>query len=115
MASLSLVIASFCNSIAMDNIGWRYYIVFCVILALIVVNTYFFFPETKGYSLEEVAILFDGEKAADPEADITDREIDDSEMLLTDKKPDFEHVEEVSSHWNPSYHKLYSWLDQLYW
>lgn len=98
MASLSLVIASFCNSIAMDNIGWRYYIVFCVILALIVVNTYFFFPETKGYSLEEVAILFDGEKAADPEADITDREIDDSEMLLTDKKPDFEHVEEVSSH-----------------
>ncbi|KAL6020739.1 hypothetical protein ACI3LY_004159 [Candidozyma auris] len=98
MASSSLVIASFCNSIAMDNIGWRYYIVFCVILALIVVNTYFFFPETKGYSLEEVAILFDGEKAADPEADITDREIDDSEMSSTDKKPDFEHVEEVSSH-----------------
>lgn len=60
----SLVIASFCNSIALDQIGWKYYIVFCVLLALICLNTYFFFPETKGHSLEEIAEIFDGDNAA---------------------------------------------------
>lgn len=57
----SLIIASFCNSIAMDNIGWKYYIVFVVLLVIICLNTYFFYPETKGYSLEEIAKIFDGE------------------------------------------------------
>lgn len=97
MTAISLIISSFCNSIAMDRIGWHYYIVFCVLLALIVVNTYFFFPETKGHSLEEVALIFDGEQAVDLEAEITDRETYHSEMLLADKKPDVEHVEVINS------------------
>ncbi|KAG7693935.1 hypothetical protein KL929_004036 [Ogataea haglerorum] len=57
----ALLIAAFCNSIAMDRIGWRYYIVFCCILGALVVNTYVFYPETKGYSLEEISRVFDGE------------------------------------------------------
>jgi hypothetical protein len=60
----SLVVLSFVNPIALDNIGWRYYIVFCVILAFIVATTWFYFPETKGYSLEEIAEIFDGENPA---------------------------------------------------
>lgn len=60
----SLIIASFCNSIAMDNIGWKYYIVFCVLLVIICINTYLFYPETKGYSLEEIAKIFDGEASS---------------------------------------------------
>jgi MFS family permease len=56
----SLVIAAFVNPIGLDNIGWRYYIVFCCFLVVFLVVTYLLFPETKGYSLEEIAVLFDG-------------------------------------------------------
>lgn len=57
---ISLVIAAFVNPIGMENIGWRYYIVFCCFLTVFLAVTYVFFPETKGRSLEEVAELFDG-------------------------------------------------------
>lgn len=59
----SLVIAAFVNPIGMENIGWRYYIVFCCFLVVFLAITYFFFPETRGYSLEEIAEIFDGPDA----------------------------------------------------
>lgn len=67
----SLIIAAFANPIGMENIGWKYYIVFCVLLAVFFLVTFFFFPETKGYSLEEIAKIFDGEDAVD-EAKVRD-------------------------------------------
>ncbi|KAF4125463.1 Sugar transporter [Geosmithia morbida] len=59
----SLVISAFTNPIGIDNIGWRYYIVFCVLLLAMFLVTYFLFPETKGHSLEEIARIFDGDDA----------------------------------------------------
>jgi len=56
----SLVIAAFVNPIGLENIGWRYYIVFCCFLVVFLAVTYFFFPETRGHSLEEIAEIFDG-------------------------------------------------------
>lgn len=58
----------------MENIGWHYYIVFCCLLAVFLAVTYFFFPETKGRSLEEIAEIFDGPAA------IPDRETTESKM-----------------------------------
>lgn len=60
----SLIILSFVTSIALDNIGWHYYIVFCCFNVFVLVITWFFFPETKGYSLEEIAEVFDGPSPA---------------------------------------------------
>jgi hypothetical protein len=40
------------------TIGSRYYIVFAVFNAAIVPSVYFFFPETKGRSLEEIDEIF---------------------------------------------------------
>lgn len=57
---VSLVIVAFVNPIGMENIGWKYYIVYCCFLAVFLAVTCAFFPETKGRSLEEVAELFDG-------------------------------------------------------
>lgn len=68
----SLIIAAFVNPIGLENIGWRYYIVFCVLLAIFLAVTYVLFPETKGYSLEEIAVIFDGPQAVDNFEDSSD-------------------------------------------
>lgn len=60
----SLVVQAFVNPIGMENLGWKYYIVFCCLLVVFLAVTYFFFPETKGRSLEEIAEIFDGPGAS---------------------------------------------------
>ncbi|KAH6692488.1 sugar transporter [Plectosphaerella plurivora] len=55
---------TFVNPIALEAIGWKYYIVFAVILVVITITVYFFYPETKGHSLEEMAVIFDGIEAS---------------------------------------------------
>ncbi|KAI3394528.1 hypothetical protein diail_2577 [Diaporthe ilicicola] len=59
----SLVIASFCNPLGMENIGWKYYIVFCALLFVFLIIVWVLFSETKGHSLEEIAVIFDGKDA----------------------------------------------------
>ncbi|KAI0120955.1 general substrate transporter [Xylariales sp. AK1849] len=44
--------------VAIDTIGYQYYIVFAVIAACVPVSVYFFFPETMGRNLEEIDMLF---------------------------------------------------------
>lgn len=53
----------FTNPVGIKNIGWKYYIVFDCFLVLIITTIYLYFPETKGFSLEEIAKIFDGDKA----------------------------------------------------
>ncbi len=60
------------NPIGLQNIGWRYYIVYVVILVIESVIAYGWFLETKGMSLEEIAVLFDGEEA-DIRADVNQK------------------------------------------
>lgn len=55
---------TFVNSIALEAIGWKYYLVFVVILAIMLVTVYFLYPETRGYTLEQMAVIFDGEDSA---------------------------------------------------
>ena len=55
---------NYVNNIAMDSISWKYYIVFCVWVFIQACMVYFFFPETQGLGLEEVAQIF-GEDITD--------------------------------------------------
>ncbi|KAJ5499835.1 Major facilitator superfamily domain general substrate transporter [Penicillium expansum] len=50
------------NPVAFTAIGWKYYCVFLGCLVVFLGLIYFLFPETKGRSLEEVAMIFDKEK-----------------------------------------------------
>ncbi|KAH8891707.1 general substrate transporter [Thozetella sp. PMI_491] len=59
IANTTLILAQFVNPIAMGNLGWKYYIVFCILDALFFVMVWLYFPETKGKSLEEVAAIFE--------------------------------------------------------
>ena len=52
------------NPIGLQKLQWRFYFVYIVILVIEVLCVYFLFIETKGPTLEEIAILFDGPDAA---------------------------------------------------
>ncbi|CRG91075.1 hypothetical protein PISL3812_08123 [Talaromyces islandicus] len=62
-STCTLIFNGYANPVAMETINWRYYIVYCCVTAAEIVIVYFFFPETKSRSLEEVAVIFDGEEA----------------------------------------------------
>lgn len=48
------------NPVALGNLGWKYYIFYCVFLAFEVIVIYFIIVETRYTPLEEVAKFFDG-------------------------------------------------------
>lgn len=50
------------------RVAWKYYFVFSGIQIFLIVFAYFFFVETKGYTIEEVSLLFDSHDAADKAA-----------------------------------------------
>lgn len=87
----TLIVLAFVNPIGLENIGWKYYIVFCILLVIIFAVTYFFYPETKGYSLEEIAKIFDGDDAS-YEGDVREKE---EKMAIDTIEPASGHHEKV--------------------
>jgi len=77
----SLIILAFVNPIALDRIGWRYYIFFCCFDVLVLVVTWFCFPETKGHSLEEIAEVFDGRAVDLDEEKVGKRGVEHAEYV----------------------------------
>lgn len=54
---------NYLNPVALARIGWKYYIVIDVIIALALITVFFTFPETSQITLEEVSLIFDGKHA----------------------------------------------------
>jgi MFS family permease len=59
----SLFFNSYVNPVAIEKIGWKYYIVYCCWLAFEVAVVFRYYIETKGTPLEEITKLFDGDQA----------------------------------------------------
>ncbi|GKT51599.1 lactose permease [Colletotrichum spaethianum] len=59
----AVFVNQYVNPIGIQNIGWRFYIVYVAILAVESFVAYGWFLETKGKALEEIAVIFDGEDA----------------------------------------------------
>ncbi|KAJ6441376.1 hexose transporter protein [Purpureocillium lavendulum] len=51
--------STFVNPIGLKNIGWRYYIVYIVYTFLELLAVWYFFVETRGYTLEEIGSIFE--------------------------------------------------------
>jgi hypothetical protein len=54
---------SYVNPIALERITWKYYLCYIFWLAFQSVVVWFFYVETKGRTLETIAVCFDGEDA----------------------------------------------------
>nr|KMM72302.1 lactose permease [Coccidioides posadasii RMSCC 3488] len=54
----ALLLNQFAWPVAMDKIGWHTYIIFCVWCAVQAVVIYYFIPETKNCTLEELDLIF---------------------------------------------------------
>jgi hypothetical protein len=54
------IFSNYVNPIGLKNISWKLYIYYDIWLAIIFLVVYFFFVETAGPTLEELAYLFDG-------------------------------------------------------
>ncbi|KAL2669782.1 hypothetical protein Neosp_015227 [[Neocosmospora] mangrovei] len=55
---------TFVNPIALDAIQWKYYFVFIIVLVAMLATVWFYYPETRGHTLENMAWIFDGDSAA---------------------------------------------------
>jgi MFS family permease len=86
---VALFFNTFVNPIVLDAIAWKYYIVYCVLLVIITTTIWFWYPETKGHTLEETAALFDEDKGANREKNIM--------PVVEDKgtATDFSHIEKA--------------------
>ena len=74
VTALSGVLNQYVNPIGLSHLAWRFYFVYIVILVIEIVCIWFLFVETKGPTLEEIACLFDGERANVVTKEMIDKE-----------------------------------------
>ncbi|KAL2841953.1 general substrate transporter [Aspergillus pseudodeflectus] len=83
--SMSTFAVNYINPVGLENIQWRYYIITIVFTVLILVLVWFFFVETRGLSLEEIATVFDGREryeAALESVQASGNKMDDEEVEM---------------------------------
>lgn len=82
--------------IAFANIAWKYYLVYACISAFACAVFFFFFPETKGRSLEEIDEIFTQSKSIFDTVRISKEMVFHPDVLATmDEKEAKEHLENV--------------------
>lgn len=57
------LLSTYAVPVGLENMAWKFYLIFVPWVLVELGVLYFVYPETKGPSLEEIAFLFDGEDA----------------------------------------------------
>ncbi|OQO06602.1 hypothetical protein B0A48_08387 [Cryoendolithus antarcticus] len=65
---IAIFFNTFVNPIALEAIGWKYYFVFLIVIVTMAITVYFTYPETRGHTLEQMAVVFEGRDADVAEA-----------------------------------------------
>jgi len=60
---VALIFNQYVNPIALEKLRWKYYIFYVVWLAFELIFVFCYVWETKGRTLEQTAVLFDGDDA----------------------------------------------------
>ncbi|GAA5893444.1 hypothetical protein JCM8208_000802 [Rhodotorula glutinis] len=60
---------SYVNSVALASIGWKYYLVYTILIIIQLVGWYVLAVNTNGLTLEEIALLFEKPEGAVPDVD----------------------------------------------
>ncbi|KAL4884928.1 general substrate transporter [Aspergillus karnatakaensis] len=63
VAALAGIYNQYVNPLGLEALQWKFYFVYIAILVIECVVIYFYFVETRGPTLEEIAVLFDGHDA----------------------------------------------------
>ncbi|KAF2799173.1 general substrate transporter [Melanomma pulvis-pyrius CBS 109.77] len=61
--SLAGIFNQYVNPIGLQALAWKFYFVYVAVLVVECAAIYFFYVETRGPTLEEIAVLFDGPNA----------------------------------------------------
>lgn len=77
---LSGVFNQYVNPIGLEKLAWKFYFVYIAVLVIECLIIYFYYVETRGPTLEEVAILFDGE-----DANVAAQQVSDSPKSYSEK------------------------------
>ncbi|KAK0347959.1 hypothetical protein LTR91_005840 [Friedmanniomyces endolithicus] len=92
---VALVFNQYINPIGLARLNpqWKFYTIYCCWIAVELVVVYFFYIETKGPTLEEIAKIFDGEDADVGLADFEDVKHDMRGVTFEEKEQSTMHVE----------------------
>lgn len=81
--------------VALDTIGWQYYIVYAVIAACIPISVIFLYPETMGRNLEEIEMMFKESPSVWSTVKFAKtRPIAMPQEFIPEKKKDVDHAED---------------------
>lgn len=68
--AVAICFNQFVNPVALDEIAWRYYLVYIGVLVAVIVFMFCYVPETKGLSLEDIGRIFDRAEDGDIVIDV---------------------------------------------
>ncbi|KAL3442862.1 general substrate transporter [Aspergillus insuetus] len=73
------LLSTYAFPVGLEDMGWKFYIIFIPWVVIEFTVVYFVYPETKGFALEEIVTLFDGGREAAAGKTALDKNIVDVE------------------------------------